>query len=844
MWIIPKIVNPLENKKKELNMNNSNEIKDEGYLLSTSNFRDIILSEFKSQHTNLKTMQEKILENLNPEERTKYEKEQISLANIELEKLSAEEKEVFAISQELGKIESIIETQRAIRLKEKKMQYKLNKDTVLDIKETMVPYLELFEDSLFDEAFILLEQNVEKLDGIIEKNKHIRDFFSLIADKTYFSYLLDNNKLLPISSSFVENLMEKEFLKVMGSKLSNFIDSDMTSVMFSLLLVNNEFDKAKFLLSFSQDDISQYKRTLKTILEKQNGEAIRFICENMKNIHYNEDSLLRVCIDMPTSTIKMLIENFNFDLNMQSQETGNNFVMALANDSNLKNFKFIVENYSNKINWGALKYERKKNISFFDMVDDSGKAIEFYSILLNDLTLKSNYVERIAKSLLESMSNLEKAIQTDVLEKLFSHPNFDQQVVNLGQHYFLYGLLSKLGTASLAKGAKDSAEKQNEALVYLKVLEAYLDNHTDDSVPDSTDYHIVGAAVWIASESDTKITNDAASLIMRRYPQYINKPNPDSKLPIMQVAEGSTIYRTLVNNGAIPAEMPSGWWDSVISSFTGNKKAKQLQAKLEAAQQKVEEKAKEEDRTPLAQVRAEMRANFIDMKGLISDPACDSIIKFKCENMFLNAEILLKLMEQHKVIDAFEEINFLHKNFSDYLKNSLNAYISLCHTTMDFAPEDTVMAKLEAAKKVCMEQVDLLSHQVDQMKTLMFADVEREALSRQRVQSRFLAARLEGTTKNYDVDLKTTHENNNTPKPVTLGVDNTNQRLVPNKEVELVDLGGGNLASKQDDLNSTVEKREAVSILNSAEDNVEVEREMEIGATLDSSVVPIRRNKM
>jgi hypothetical protein len=360
------------------------------------------------------------------------------------------------------------------------------------------------------------------------------------------------------------------------------------------------------------------------------------------------------------------------------------------------------------------------------MVDQIGMQQEFLSPLLDDMTLKANYISRIADSLFGNTQVIAKCCETDIYSKLFSHPSFDPQVINLGQGYFLYGILSELGKVANRSG-------EDAARPYFKILDSYIHSYPEDDVPEATNFHIVGAAVHVASKSESKTVTDAAGLILRRYNKYINKPNPFGTLPINQVEKDSPIYRILINHGAISPEPEPGFWGSMMSVFNGKRK------QAEVMQQESMENARVvAPNSNLMALRNQMRDDFRVMRNYINNDLCDTNIKLKCENMFLKSERLVMMMEKHNVNQSYEDMHFLGKNFSNYLKESLSSYISVCQATVDLASEDKKTSKLMAAKKQCMEQVDLLAEQVALISQNIFNEVEGNAARNLNVRGRVL----------------------------------------------------------------------------------------------------------
>jgi hypothetical protein len=634
--------------------------------------------------------------------------------------------------------------------KEKKMEEEINQ------------YKELFNDSLFDEAFMLLDENVSKIENVIGRSKHIRDFLSFIFDADFFNEMLDKNMLLPTSISFVKNLKEREILKEASAKLNHFsfVDIDMVSGMFSSLVKAHELDKAQFLLPFVHNNVVNYPNTLKDIIVDKDMAALRFICENMKNVNYNNGAILRMAINMQPQALKMLIEEFNFDINEADNEYGDNLISLLIKNKNIKQFKFVVENYSNRINWGMKNQKKMKENTLFDMINNSGMEDDFYQVLLSDLTLKSTYVETIAQALVTNKKAVEKIVQTDVYDMLFAHPNFDDQSFNLGQIYLIYGFLSAINSAAVDKN-EDLAKK------YVKVLDSYLSNYPSPSVKDAAEYHIVGAAVFAASPGNTakskeagynasKAAIEAVSLIAKNFPQFINQPNPNGELPIMQIDKDSSLYTLLINNGAIPMEpeKPKTFANSLMKLISGKKEEPTVnQAQLERAQLAAKETVKQNTQaTPLSELRRKIREDLQNMQPLVKDPLCDLSIKLKCENMFLSADKLLMMMEKHKIKNAYEEMNFLSENFATYVQKTLTYYIQVCSATVDLAHKQQQDEKLKNAKEECLRQIDLLMMQVNLFSDNIFRNVEMNAKTDLRVQGRFLDEKMRNSKAEFGAD--------------------------------------------------------------------------------------------
>lgn len=625
--------------------------------------------------------------------------------------------------------------------------------------EHIQKYRDLIDDSLFEEAYMLLESEAKTLESqnqLIERNKLIRDFFVGVFDDEYFNELIDRGVLLPIAQETAKALFTKDFLKDQIKKFPNYVDEDKIGIMFVFLVQNHDFEEAINLLPWVNKNITNYPSTINKIIEEKNTKALEFLSRNMENIHFNEGALLRSCSDMSTDILRIMIDDLKFDINEQSKTEGINLMHTLLIEKNVKNFSFIVQHYGDKIDWSAkaLFNKGKQQFSVLELVEASGSYAEFYNIILDDLSLKDAIVDKIGSVLLTNRKAIEQCANSDVYEKLFSHNNFNPKTTDLQQNHLIYGLLSEIGKSSFA-GDFTLAKH------YYNMLNTFLHTYVshDDNIEDAPQYNVVGAAINVVEKleshfkanekdlSNAKIALDAATLIVRRYKHYVNKPNPDGRLSVEITVKDSNAYRLLVNNGALTAEPEPGFFNALSRMMGGRKREldKQREMIIERGKENVSQVEEEiSGNNSLISLKNQMREDFRTMRGYINHRLCDPSIKFKCENMFLKSEKLVTLMEKYNVTKSFEDMIFLGKNFSEYLKESLKAYIAVCEATHDFSDTNMKYEKLEVVRKKCLSQVDLLAEQVELINQNISAEAEGNALRNLNIQGRFLKNRFDG----------------------------------------------------------------------------------------------------
>ena len=123
-------------------------------------------------------------------------------------------------------------------------------------------YIALLNEGLYEETFLLLEKNVAMVENKLEQKKQIREFCSVINEE--FDNLLEAGSLTTFSNELVHAFRDMSFLEETSKKFSVVFDNEKIALMFSLLLINSDFNNAKFLLPFFNKNIE----VLPTLLNK------------------------------------------------------------------------------------------------------------------------------------------------------------------------------------------------------------------------------------------------------------------------------------------------------------------------------------------------------------------------------------------------------------------------------------------------------------------------------------------------------------------------------------------------------------------------------------------------
>jgi len=611
------------------------------------------------------------------------------------------------------------------------------KETVKKKEPTMSrelrTYMELIEDSLFDETFQLLEKQASKIEDDIEQKRYIRNVFNYLFDEDTFVGLLEENKWGNLGKA-ISTALERPFFEDIKNRLGTVLNVDEASKVSSVLILENDFKSAETFLPYANKDLSIYNSTLTEIIESNNIAALKYVCKNFENIHFNSDELLAMCSNMKTEAIEMLIEDFDFEITTQNR-LEKNLAVNMAIDRNIKNFEWLNKHYGDKINYGQE--------ILFSLIEKND-PVGFYGVMLGNKNLKQPQLEKVGNFLFNPKS-VDKLSQTDLYEKFFHHKNFDDQMFTLGQGYFVYGLLSKMGLSAKKEG-NDSSRK------YVRILDTYLNSVVSDSIPDSPEFHVVGAAVHVAKIGDCQSVTDACVLVMRRFGQYINRPNPSGLLPINQVEKESPLFRILINNGAIPPEPEPTFWGNVFNIFKGKKEEKVYQPIRQEKVSKQSDSFNNKESNSITSIRIKMRSDFRTMQEYISDNSCDPVIKMKCENMFLKADKLSMVMEKNNLTSFVDELHFLSENFSNYLKQSLKAYSNIVENSSKLENDEVTSNKVEKAKKICMEHVDLLTEQLNLITSNISNGLNDGALTQLKARGKFLEERFNQSLDDFQTE--------------------------------------------------------------------------------------------
>ena len=584
---------------------------------------------------------------------------------------------------------------------------------------------ELFDMGLYAESLEMLHNAVEEKESKIEKGVLIHTVFKDLTEN--FESLIESDKMGLFTKNFVQFINNKP--DFMDKLVTSFDDTDV-SILFVYAIKEELFDEAQFFLPYLKNkNLNKFPSTIKELIENKKEKSLFFLLDNLDQIHYSDDAFLRLCTDMNFSFISTLIDKYNFSIKsrevyINDKSIGADFLYNIVKNKNIKNFCELINNYGTDINWGTSYNFGRIRVSIFDIMEKDSIALDFYSVMLDIPYLKPVYVNKIADYILNNESIIEIAYQTDIYDRLFSHVSFDANITSLGPNHLLYNILATIGV-----NARSISSNTVLSEGYYKIIDSYFTQRGNQPIAPNAEYHILGAAIYLAKEIDIPLSRDVLSLILKNYKNLINKPNPNGTLPINQVEEKKNpfLYKLLLSNGAI-SKNDIGFWASLF----GKKRSEYF---YEPEEEKIIVKEKPGDVNELS---IKIKNDFREMKTLIDNPLCDPTIKMRCENMFLYADGLAKKISKYNIVSSYEETRFLSENFSNYLKKSLQTYINLCDVTVDFSNDSSQEKKLIKAKEKCEEQITLLEKQLDLIIENVSSSVEKTALTKVSVRTKIL----------------------------------------------------------------------------------------------------------
>lgn len=587
-------------------------------------------------------------------------------------------------------------------------------------------YLSLINDRLYEECFDLLEKQTSHIIDDIEQKRYLFSFFNELFEEINFLNFL-NKEMLSGLGEIIYKKLNCVFFQDIRNRIHNVLKKEEASKMAAILLLDNKFDAAKFFLQYGEKDLSIYNSSINKIIKDNNIEALSFVCNNFTNIHFDSDRLLAKIGNMDIEAIEMLIKQFNFSINTQNILEENILISVISNN-NIKNFDWLNKNYGMVLNYGKDKV--------FKLIENIN-PINFYEIMLNNKNLKYIYLEKIGNFLF-SKKNIEVMTDTNMYESFFIHKNFDDQKFTLGQSCFIYGLISKI-EFSVKTLSEDTTKN------YINILNSYLNIITKEDIKNTFEFHIVGFVINIANNNNSKLLKDVCIAIIKRFNSYINKINPNGILPINQVEKNSELYIILINGGAVPSKEETNFWNNIKLLFKGKEKKQEYNnPKI------INEKNNINNSSSIISIKIKMKNDFKEMQEYILNENCDSIIKIKCENMFLMSENLSLLMEKNNLSAFINELHFLSENFSNYLKQSLIAYINIADTS-NLLNDSINMERLESAKKMCLKHVELLTEQLELITKNVSSVLNRDDLLKLKIRGKFLEERFNIVEKNEEL---------------------------------------------------------------------------------------------
>ena len=115
-------------------------------------------------------------------------------------------------------------------------------------------------------------------------------------------------------------------------------------------------------------------------------------------------------------------------------------------------------------------------------------------------------------TVLNNVYIIEIAYQTDIYDRLFSHVSFDPNITSLGPNHLLYNILATIGVNSRSISSNAALSEG-----YFKIIDSYFTQRGNQPIAPNAEYHILGAAIYLAKEIDIPLSRDVLSLILKNY---------------------------------------------------------------------------------------------------------------------------------------------------------------------------------------------------------------------------------------------------------------------------------------------------------------------------------------
>lgn len=592
----------------------------------------------------------------------------------------------------------------------------------------MKQHKKLLEGLLLKESFELLKKEMLTKDSI-EAVQYFQEFCELYNSVSIFTKYAENNNLIPYVKYFLDAVRTENYLSSIKERLPVFVPAETLDLFLAVSIIGKNIENIQYVLPYANKDLEQYPTSVRRLVEEQDEEILRFIVNNMGNIHYDNDILLSQCQGLSNDFIRFLIEEKGFSVNAINETLNTNFITFTAYYMNMDTFSFVVRNFNEQIDWKQIvpayidpNNPHDKQVPEATLIDrclmifeEQGRdaLYSFFNLMLSDqVSLRSSEVMRLLVYAKNNMSLFMNQEGCAILIDIFKHRNLRMEEYP-ENNPLIYELCARFAHDSVAKADISSL---NDIYRFTKI---YLKNRNMKYIiPNAKDYHVLGAGLYVHQyikyrleqivpsrrEEILKYKSQFVELIIDEFSDDVNWVNPNGTLPIQQVKPEEREYTMLLKHGALPVEEEPGVFGSLINRIT--KKTINTVEKviaMEAARRSQKERSRDREKR-----KDEIKDSFIKLRNILETKFQDMIVRSEKEkspemikevlNEFKQkSKKVVDLMIRQEHFELTDEVRWLRGNFISYTEEALSSYWKLIDVARNASVGDEMERKITAA---------------------------------------------------------------------------------------------------------------------------------------------------
>lgn len=627
----------------------------------------------------------------------------------------------------------------------------------VDTKAKFAKYEEYIELGMYEEMLIQLKRDSKVIgeEDMLEQQKYINAFFVNIFSEKFFDRQVTNgsaNLFYPVVLAQLESDPDFALAK---KNIGRFLNTGVAMNIFDSLMLNGNTKAAEVLMPFISKDSADHAELYRSLSEKGMEREFKFLLENLNNIHFDNDRLLLLTLDMNPSFANYMIGKQNFDVNKVPTLNGEyseyiySFVYSTVLENANGHLKNLMINHLEKINMGNVEiptYGRTNLISFIKRISPTYEQLkimmapEFAAKISTD-DLYDFLLDMVSKEKINEFAG------TDIFVDLFKHPNFRSKHSRLEQHYLYYEFLDYLKINVVNRsiiGEKDIAKD------LLSVFHDYLQYSDVDNVPNTKQLQKLGAVIhvyMISSEAKgQKIPNgeilDALLMAARRMPEYINQPNPRGDYLLSMSQEGSVLNSLLKEMGA---KAPGKVW-----SFMGvkPKEVTEIPSNIQYRfYQEIESNKKLSSNATYAEMIMELKKEKENLWKEMQNSTSVTIHPLIFEaygEIFKTAIDLLSYLNQNEnvSVDAYEDTFFITNSMNKYIRDSIDSYKTVVSAASRMSDKEGEIHAEKTVRDSCLNNLQKIKKQLEASTDRFYQSVADNGLQKMRVNEKVVSSHI------------------------------------------------------------------------------------------------------